>query len=156
MGNPQRSSTPESPTQKRDGKMTGSYQLPFSFPFPARIDPDSYSTADNTVPPSPLAATPFSPLAPPPSPYGKEKHSRAFESDPIPLQTTSPLRSKFGNLLGKHRSVPSQPKASSTLGSQDRVFDATPASFARRDVSARVQYELLVRIVHGRFRPDSR
>ena len=156
MGSPRQSPTSESPTQKK-GKMTGSYQFPFSFPFPARINSDSYSTGQNTVPSSSLTADLSTSLSPPPSPffYGEKENSRAFAPDPIRNQSSSPLRVQFGNLLPKRRPAPSQPKISSTIGSQG-VFHPTPASFAMRDVGARVQYELLVRIVHGRFRPDSR
>jgi len=155
MGIPRQSPTSENPTQK-NGKMTGSYQFPFSFPFPARINSDSYSIGDNTVPSSSLTADLSTSLSPLPSPfYGEEKNSRAFVPDPIRNQSTSPLRNQFGNLLPRRRSGPSQPKFSSTIGSQG-VFYPTPASFAMRDVNARVQYKLLVRIVHGRFRPDSR
>ena len=150
MGNPRY------PTQKSDGRLSGSYQFPFSFAFPSHIDNDAFSNIQNVVSPFPLAPVPLgdpsSTDTPTPSPpvAMRETKLRSSVLDMTSVQRSSP--SQAGNISEKRRTLP-QPKVSSTVGS---LFYPTPGSFSERNVSVRVQYELLVRIIHGRFRPDSK
>ena len=153
MGNPRQR------TQKSDGKLSGSYQFPFSFPFPSHIDNDAFSNVQTVLSPFPLApiplADPSSTDTPTPSPpvAMRETKLRSSVLDTTSAQRSSP--SQAGNIPEKRRTVLPQPKVSNTVGSPDLVYPI-PGSFAERNVSVRVQYELLVRIIHGRFRPDSK
>lgn len=153
------SGDPRQPTQKSDGRLSGSYQFPFSFPFPAHIDSDAYSDIQSVVSPFPLATGPFSTdtSTPLPSVAVPEK-LRSSAPDMTSVQRSAP--SQTGNIiLEKRRSVlpqtVPQTRGSSTTGSPG-LFYPTPGSFAERSVSVRVQYELIVRIIHGRFKPDSK
>ncbi|KDR84281.1 hypothetical protein GALMADRAFT_237009 [Galerina marginata CBS 339.88] len=116
MGDPR--STSQSTTKKFDGNLVGSYQFPFSFPFPAQVDISSLATSGT------VTSFPSASLSSPVSSKANKKHTAS--------STTK----------GKN----SEPSLSGPL----------PPSFDEVVVQARVRYELIVHIIHGRLRTDSK
>ncbi|KIM35167.1 hypothetical protein M413DRAFT_449876 [Hebeloma cylindrosporum] len=150
---------PRQPTQRSDGRLTGSYQFPFSFPFPSHIDNDAYTNVQSIVSPFHLAMDPSGSSASTATPTTRppvavqDTKLRSLVPDTTSVQRTPPLPS--GNTSEKRPFDLPQTRIPSTTASPG-LFYPTPGNFAERNVSVRVQYELLVRIIHGRFRPDSK
>jgi len=158
MGNPPTSSkhSRSNHAKKKPGKLLGSYQIPFSFPFPSLINFDSYEAV------VPDAVSPFS-LASPSSAAASSRSSAWVEADKKTQNdphTYPPLSSPHGgNNRGFHgrRSIPPKPLTSLTDVSvnNDSICPAPP-SFVESGITASIHYELTVHIVHGFLKPDSR
>ena len=153
---------PRQPTLKSDGRLSVSYQFPFSFPFPAHIDSDAYSDVQTVVSPFPLATGPSTTDTATPSPSAAvQEKLRSSVPDTTSVQRSAP--SQAGNITEERREKPRsvlpqtapQTRVANTAASPG-LFYPTPGSFAERSITVRVQYELHVRIIHGRFRPDSK
>ena len=147
---------------KFDGKfLPGSYQFPFSIPFPAQVDLKLPG-----ILPSASVVRPFSDTSPGLSPimekgYPYIEPKSAGRAAPVSSirSSTSPQTSRMAvdlnanNENGKrepHRTL------STDSGVAAEITLETPQSFIENGVTATIFYELVVRIVHGRFRPDNK
>ncbi|KDR78631.1 hypothetical protein GALMADRAFT_223891 [Galerina marginata CBS 339.88] len=127
------------------GKLSGSYQIPFSFPFPTLFNPKLCAAV------SPESASPTA-LSP--------KSSDSFDIDwPSPHDECSPVASSSRSPItsfSPRNSWASASRRSTSMDEHAFQMSPTPQSFMEGDIMATVQYELIVHIAHGFLRPDSR
>jgi len=166
-----------------DGKFIGEYKFPFSFPFPTHVDLANASPPPST---SGFESSTAQPLpSPPPSPdileVKAKRHSRRWsfvsrfnstpeESSNPPTPSSEKRKSRPKSILspevlslfaaastppGEH-DAHLQPITHNRDDSTSANIYPMPQSFLETQVMVNVGYELGVRIVHGRFRPDSR
>ena len=162
-GEPRPSSTPTQNSARKakfDGKLLpGSYQFPFSIPFPAQVDFDLLSailpSASEVVHPFSDIGVPASPMSPTNQPYIEPKSPG--RSAPASSIKSSSLRSNSPDLDIANERRKREPRR--TLSGDSNISTEialeTPQSFIE-NTAATIFYELVVRIVHGRFRPDNK
>ncbi|KAF4612176.1 hypothetical protein D9613_003991 [Agrocybe pediades] len=138
MGNPPTSSKSRNVYhgKKAAGKLLGSYQIPFNFPFPSLIDFQSYDAV------LPEAVSPFS-LASPASAISSSNDSPWANSDkktPLgsPTNTAHLLEGRPGVSTQSHHVA----VQADNRGKNDSICPAPP-SFVETGVTACVQYELI-------------
>ncbi|KDR78627.1 hypothetical protein GALMADRAFT_244088 [Galerina marginata CBS 339.88] len=159
-GDPPSSSTPSvaNKGKKTLGKFLGAYQFPFSFPFPTCVNIASYeAVVPDGISPFSLATT-SSPASndPLPASYDISSHSSSSSKK---NHFQSPSQRPEGHAgTGKdiRRSLHTQTVLLSHDETTQNPICPTPQSFVEPGVSANVRYELVVDIVHGFLKPDSR
>ncbi|KAJ3508135.1 hypothetical protein NLJ89_g5916 [Agrocybe chaxingu] len=147
---------------KQDGKLFGECKYPFSFPFPTHVDLSTRAAvirADPAVGPSEQANVPDASSSPSPPDKGKTKKPRPWSIN-FHLFSSLSGDNNFGTVSRKKRnrmsSLPQQMISSIDEQGTAPFVCPIPQSFAEGSVTASVDYELAVHIVHSRFRPDSK
>ncbi|KDR78626.1 hypothetical protein GALMADRAFT_1258921 [Galerina marginata CBS 339.88] len=150
MGDPPSSSTPPDTNngKKSQGRFLGSYQFPFNFPCPTRVNIDSYEAI------IPDALSPFSLATTSSSVDTKPSMSSSSKND---LGQGSSQR-HIGGTDRKHKKRLSQIPLAITgdEGIAKNWICPIPQNFVETGITASVQYELIVDIVHGFLKPNSR
>lgn len=139
--------------KKTPGIPPGSYQIPFSFPFPALINFDSYEAVlPDRVSPFSLASL---------SSTTSSSHSIAWAGKkPVDSPTNSPLSTRHAECSkcfhgGQSILCQSSTNRTESCRNNDSVFPAPP-TFLEPGITASTQYELSMHIVHGFLKPDNR
>jgi len=138
--------------------LPGSYPFSFSIPFPGQVDFDLLSAvlpAPEFVHPFSDIGVPASPMSPTNQPYIEPKSPG--RSTPVSPIKSSSLRSNSPDLdianerrkRDPHRTLSGDSNISTEIALEN------PQSFIENR-AATIFYELVVRIVHGRFRPDNK
>ena len=173
-GDPRGSTSPHpngTAKTKSDSKLIGQYTFPFSFPFPAHFDTSTKSAAlitgnghiavlreentlgnagtagdstdDATVDPTMQSSSGGGP----PDKGKKPRWSRIF----------SPSRGSEGSTTRTSTSTMQADETGSSSTSAITMVSSMPPSFSETSrIPISVQYDLVVRVVHGRFKPDSK
>lgn len=179
--------SPEPGSNKKfNGRLKGTYQFPFVFPFPTHVDiststpflPPSLQTSSDSISTSsssPATATTSISFPPATVPPGSRFHSLSIPANAtyssgsknpssVHLSTNAPEESEKARLK---RAVEEQDRAAEE---QDRTLAQregrshtfpmhvfpVPQTFLERGIHANVQYELGLHVAHGMLRPASK